>query len=263
MSPVAETKAPYTAATPMTGASTGMAATDAVSIAESLTGGVEAPRTHSADGRESLFERFAWVYIFFREKLFRDDTYRFVRALWMDQEPPAATRLIELGCGPGFYSCAIASRFPQISVLGIDRSARQLDCARDKSRDNGLKNCRFHKDNVLKLSHQDESFDALIAARLFTVLPSQEWAVAEMHRVLRPGGRCVIAEPRYAIWASLPLFAMWLIAALTGMNNGYREPRKATVLSPEAFKRLFMTQPWLRVQTWHDGRYQYALCEKR
>ena len=263
MSPVAETKAPYTAAASVTNAGTGTAATEAVSMTESLTTGVATPRTHTGDARESLFERFAWVYIFFREKLFRDDTDRFVETLWTEQEPPAATRLIELGCGPGFYSCAIASRFPQISVLGIDRSARQLHCARQKSRDNGLQNCRFHKDNVLKLSHPDESFDALIAARLFTVLPSQERAVAEMHRVLRPGGRCVIAEPRYAMWASLPLFAMWLIAALTGMNNGYREPSRATVLSPEAFKRLFMTQPWRRVQTWHDGRYQYALCEKR
>ncbi|MBA3883613.1 MAG: methyltransferase domain-containing protein [Chthoniobacterales bacterium] len=263
MSPVAETKAAYTAAAaPVADVSTGIAATDSVSITERLAGEVEA-RKQPSDSGESLFERFAWVYIFFREKLFRDDTERFVQALWPKQEPPAATRLIELGCGPGFYSCAIASRFPQISVLGIDRSAKQLDCARNKARGNVLQNCRFNRDNVLKLSHGDESFDALVAARLFTVLPNQERAIAEMHRVLRPGGRCVIAEPRFAVWASLPLFAMWLIAALTGMNSGYREPSRATVLSPEAFKGLFMTQPWRRVQTWHEGRYQYALCEKR
>jgi hypothetical protein len=83
-----------------------------------------------------------------------------------------------------------------------------------------------------------------------------------MHRVLRSGGRCLIAEPRYAFWASLPLFAMWVIAGLTRLNSDYREPSKATVLPAHAFRSLFAGQPWSRVKTWRDGRYQYALCEK-
>ena len=83
-----------------------------------------------------------------------------------------------------------------------------------------------------------------------------------MYRVLRSGCRCVIAEPRFAFWASLPLLAMWLLARLTGMTNGFCEPRKATVLSCKSFKNLFATQPWRSIKTWQDGRYQYALCEK-
>jgi hypothetical protein len=83
-----------------------------------------------------------------------------------------------------------------------------------------------------------------------------------MHRVLRPGGRCFIAEPRYAFWASLPLYAMWLLAGITRFRNGYREPSKARVLSSGEMDRLFATQPWRKMKTWQDGRYQYALCEK-
>ena len=215
-----------------------------------------------AGAEDSLFERLSWLYVFFREKLFRDDTERFICALWPDENPAAGTRLIELGCGPGFYSCQFASRFPQISVLGVDRSARQLDCALTKARSQHLQNCRFSSDNVLELSHRDETFDIVIAARLFTVLPHQEHAIAEMHRVLRPGGRVLIAEPRYAFWASLPLLAMWLLAGVAGMNNGCREPSKATVLAPDAFRKLFATQPWRQMKVWQDGRYQYALCEK-
>ena len=215
-----------------------------------------------ADANDSLFDRFAWLYVFFREKVFRDDTDRIAAALWPEGQPAAGTELLELGCGPGFYSCGLAARFPTISVLGVDRSAQQLACAQRKSAQMQLENCTFERDNVLDLTHADESVDAVIAARLFTVLPDQERAIAEMYRVLRAGGRCVIAEPRYTFWASLPLFAMWLIASLTGVGNGYREPAKATVLSQPDFKRLFATQPWQRVQTWCDGRYQYALCEK-
>jgi ubiquinone/menaquinone biosynthesis C-methylase UbiE len=211
---------------------------------------------------DSLFERFAWLYAFFRENLFRDDTHRIIDSLWPTGNPPASTRLLELGCGPGFYSCELAARFPGMSILGVDRSLRQLECAQKKARSLNLANCSFETDDVLDLSHADETFDALVAARLFTVIPDQKRAINEMYRVLRPGGRCFIAEPRYAIWASLPLLAMWLLAVLTGMNNGCREPGRATVLSSAAFKGLFASQPWRQVRTWQVGRYQYALCEK-
>src|SRR6185295_16569706 len=102
----------------------------------------------------------------------------------------------------------------------------------------------------------------LFRSCLLTILPAREKVVCEMFRVLRPSGRCFVAEPRYTFWASLPLFAMWMLAGLTHYENGYREPRRAAVLSHRAFENLFATQPWKRVSTWRDGRYQYALCEK-
>lgn len=226
---------------------------------QAAAGGVE-PATVESD--DSLFEHFAWLYAFFREHLFRDDTNRIIRALWPTGIVPAKTSVIELGCGPGFYSCGLAARFPTLDVLGIDRSARQLAWAEKKAAARRLDNCRFESDDVLDLSHTDNSYDVVLAARLFTVLPDQERAIAEMHRVLRPGGRCLIAEPRYAFWASLPLLTMWLLAGVMRMKNGYCEPRHATVLSAEAFKNLFASQPWRQVRTWQEGRYQYALCEK-
>ncbi len=220
------------------------------------------PDQRRNEQRESLFERFAWLYIFCRERLFRDDTKRIVAALWPGSNPRSERRLIELGCGPGFYSCRLAARFPQLSVLGVDSSKKQLNWAREKARARDLTNCSFERVNVLALSYDTESFDDLIASRLLTILPKREKAVAEMFRILRPGGKCFVAEPRYTFWASLPLFAMWMLASLTRYGNGYREPRKASVLSKVQFKRLFATQPWKEVRTWQDGRYQYALCEK-
>jgi len=211
---------------------------------------------------DSLFEHFAWLYIFCREKLFRDDTARMVAALWPGGKPSPGEKVIELGCGPGFYSCALAERFREISVIGVDRSPSQLSYAREKRNALGLNNCRFQSDNVLELSHPDDSFDVLVASRLFTVLPNRRRAVAEMFRVLRPGGRCFIAEPRWAFWASIPLFTLWLLATLTYFRNGYREPSRARVLSTREMNRLFATQPWRNIETWRDGRYQYALCEK-
>ena len=79
---------------------------------------------------DSLFERFAWLYIFCREKVFRDDTRRIIRAFWAAGEPPAGSKVLELGCGPGFYARALAQRFQQISVLGVDSSKELVKYAR-------------------------------------------------------------------------------------------------------------------------------------
>ena len=215
-----------------------------------------------AESTDSLFERVAWLYAFCRERLFRDDTDRIISALWSTQAAVRGTRVIELGCGPGFYSRKLAQRFPQIDVTGVDRSESQLRSARQRAAAENVGNCVFERVNALSLSCADASFDILIASRIFTVLPDHKRAVAEMFRVLKSGGRCFIAEPRHAFWASIPLMAMWFLASVIHSGNGYREPRKATVLTTEAFSELFKQLPWKSVQVWQDGRYQYALCEK-
>ena len=87
-------------------------------------------------------------------------------------------------------------------------------------------------------------------------------AVDEMFRVTKSGGRCFIAEPRHAVWASIPLFSMWVLASVVHSGNGYCEPKTATVLNLPAFEELFNNLPWKSVRVWTHGRYQYALCEK-
>jgi arsenite methyltransferase len=214
------------------------------------------------ESTDSLFERVAWLYAFCRERLFRDDTNRIISAIWPNQSPPVGTRVVELGCGPGFYSRKLAQRFPQIEVTGVDRSERQLCWARERANAGSVNNCLFERVNVLSLPCSDASFDALIASRIFTILPERRRAVAEMFRVLKTGGRCFIAEPRYAFWASVPLFSMWLMDSVIHSGNGCLEPMTARVFNIRAFKNLFNHLPWKSVHVWRDGRYQYALCEK-
>ena len=215
-----------------------------------------------AESVDSLFERVAWLYAFCREHLFRDDTERIITVLWQDQAPPVGSKVVELGCGPGFYCRRLASRFPQIAVTGVDRSETQVCSARRRAAAQNVNNCVFERVNALALPSPNESFDVLIASRIFTVLPNRDRAVAEMFRVLKPGGRCFIAEPRHVFWASIPLVAMWLLASVIHSGNGYREPRKATVLETNEFAELFQRLPWKSVRIWQDGRYQYAVCEK-
>ena len=79
---------------------------------------------------ESLFDRFPWLYAFCRDHLFRDDTGRIVASLWTAGVPPADSRLLELGCGPGFYARRLGETFGHLDVTGVDRSELQMGRAR-------------------------------------------------------------------------------------------------------------------------------------
>lgn len=230
-------------------------------LAEPITPAMAGPSaTIGAPVRDSLFEHFDWLYILCRERLFRDDTQRIIQALWPAGRPKEKEALVELGCGPGFYARRLATLFPQLLVLGLDRCSRQLEYARDKAKEAGLGNCTFECADVLAVARETETVDQVIASRLFTVLPEAERVVAETFRVLKPGGRAFIAEPRFRLWASLPLFAMRIFAGVNGLK--YQEPTVARIFWPREFEELVRTQPWCSVQVWQAGRYQYALCEK-
>ena len=209
---------------------------------------------------DSLFEHVAWLYALFRERIFQDDTARIIATLWPGGRPNRQSRLLELGCGPGFYSCNLARLFSELSVVGVDRCENQLQRARARARE--LRNCTFAHINAHELSCGDQEFDVVLASRLFTVLRDQQRVVGEIYRVLKSGGRCFIAEPRYVFWASLPLRAMWLLACVIHFRNGYREPHRARVYNAAEFADLFEEQPWKSVEIWQDGRYQYAVCQK-
>ena len=219
---------------------------------------------------ESLFERFPWLYTICREHLFRDDTERIVHAFWGAGSPSRGAHVLELGCGPGFYACRLAARFAHLRITGVDRSARQLQRARGQAAARRLANCRFMLGDGRALACPAATFDAAISARLFTILRERERAstLAELHRVLRPGGRLFIAEPRSARRAGAPLRAMWLLARLTdprsaGRHGRYREPSRVAVFTGDEFEELLASQPWARVRYWRDTRYHYALCDKR
>jgi len=224
------------------------------------------PPRFAPDGAESVFDRADLLYAFMREHLFRDDTDLIARSLWGHREPPPGTMLLELGCGPGVYTRRLAGRFRQLQALGVDLSARQLSLARARTEALGLRNCRFELGNAHALRRAPASVDAVVTARLFTVVDDATRVMGEIHRVLAPGGRCFVAEPRLGLRASLPLRALRLCARLEAMlkagSRGPLLPASVAVLGERAFGALIDAPPWAAIEYWSDVHYQYALCTK-
>jgi ubiquinone/menaquinone biosynthesis C-methylase UbiE len=210
---------------------------------------------------ESLFDRFPWLYAFCRDHLFRDDTGRIAASLWTAGVPPADSCLLELGCGPGFYARRLGDTFGHLDVTGVDRSESQLGRARMLAAAGSLVNCSFEKGDARALSAPDASFDAVVISRLFVILSEPERVISEAHRVLKPGGRLFVAEPRSALRAMRMLAG--LEALFAGRIRDYREPNGVCVLTGGEFDDLVGSQAWRAVRCWQDLWYQYAVCEKR
>ena len=211
---------------------------------------------------ESLFERCSWFYALCREYLFRDHTLEIEQSLF-SAGPPAGTHVVELGCGPGFYACRLAQRHPQITATGVDLSKRLIERAKSRAASRALRNCSFCQGDAQALPELPSPVDAAILSRLFLIVPDKEAVLGEAFRVLRPGGRCFIAEPTSGFRTRIPLSCMWLLSRFSSSPAGkYREPRQADVMSRADFSALIHSQPWGSARIVYDGWYQYAVCTK-
>lgn len=103
----------------------------------------------------------------------------------------ANDRVLDAGCGSGYYARAFGRSGTRAEVVGVDRDERYLDFARRQAQAEGLDHVRFEKGDVLKLPFPDGHFDLVWSKHLLQWVPQREQALTEFRRVTRPGGRIV------------------------------------------------------------------------
>ncbi len=111
-------------------------------------------------------------------------------------EASLSSVVLDLACGPGIYARRFARGSPQGHVVGVDLSAAMLEVARQRARAERLDNLFLVRADALRLPLRDAAFDVVNccgALHLFRDLPA---ALAEVARVLRPGGRFTAAAFR-------------------------------------------------------------------
>jgi len=106
----------------------------------------------------------------------------------------ATTELLDCGCGPGTITLSLAQWASQGRVVGVDIGASQLETARRSALDRGLTNVEFQRASVFELPFPDESFDVVFSQAMFCHIPNHATALAEIQRVLRPGGTVAIRD---------------------------------------------------------------------
>lgn len=101
-----------------------------------------------------------------------------------------ARRVLDVGCGVGILTTWYATRFPDVTFVGIDRSLKSIDRAREFAQSSQLENVSFHHCEIPE--HEIHgTFDAIVATQaLFQSesdpgLPSRSWATFERDRDAR------------------------------------------------------------------------------
>lgn len=102
---------------------------------------------------------------------------------WLSPLPNAAW--VDIGAGNGSFTELIAERCKPSSVDGIDPSEGQLSFARTRA---GTRIATFRQGDAMALPYEDRSFDVAAMALVIFFVPQPEKSVAEMARVLKPGG---------------------------------------------------------------------------
>jgi arsenite methyltransferase len=103
----------------------------------------------------------------------------------------AGERVVDVGCGPGFYVAELLEDVgPGGRVVGIDASPAMLALAARRCTDRA--GAGFLAANVTSLPLADASFDAALCVQVLEYVPDVAAALAGMHRALRPGGRLVV-----------------------------------------------------------------------
>ncbi len=211
---------------------------------------------------ETLYERCWWLYAMCREHLFTDHTQQIAAALAPLFNSSRCHHLLEVGCGPGFYSRRLAARFPKVQITGVDLSEPLLCHARKRAKRSHLENCHFLKVDALTLAGLPHQVDAVIASRLFLILANRSLALQAIFHALRPGGLCFIAEPQSRLRAMLPLRMMQMVAHASRGAASPAAPHLCEVLSNVQFESLLGAQSWQSVRLWKHHGYLCAVCEK-
>jgi SAM-dependent methyltransferase len=163
-------------------------------------------------------------------------------------------RVLDIGCGPGWFWAAAASLFPdRIDLTVADQSAGMVAEALERCRPLRHWTVEGREANAMSLPFADASFDCVVAMHMLYHAADQAGAIAEMHRVLKPGGLLAVTtnghdnlRQLYALTTALGSDPIDPAAVLFGFETAERllrarfgnvshhvQPARMRVTSPE------------------------------
>lgn len=185
---------------------------------------MQGPRTRDT---ERLFNSIAPTYDSLNHwlSLGVDKSWRRRSLRWI-VDPSAPQQILDIACGTGDYSIAIARRaHPDTVVTGVDLTEAMLQVMRSKVEKAGLAGrIVAEQGNAEALRFADNRFDRATIAFGIRNFEHREQALREILRVLKPGGRLVILElsvPSNPLlrWC-YNLYFTRLLPAIGGMVSG-------------------------------------------
>lgn len=164
-----------------------------------------------------LFDTIAPRYDLITSLLSYGQDRRWKRRLVQLSEASTGSRVLDLACGTGDIAFALSAR--GASVVGLDVTHRMLLIARAKAAA-GPGTPSFVTGDMLSLPFADELFDVVTTGYGIRNVPDIARSVAEMHRVLKPGGMMLSLDfnrPRNPIVRTVYLAYLTVVGSSLGL----------------------------------------------
>ncbi len=217
------------------------------------------------DRIRQMFDRIAPVYDGMNTLMTAGLDGRWRRAAVAAAALHPGQRALDVACGTGRLTEALAATVgPGGEVIGIDLSGAMLQRARIRAgrvgagRTAGAATPAYLEADALALPFEDASFDAATIAFGLRNLPDYAAGLAEMARVVRPGGRVVVLEiaiPEHGI--ARVVFESWfrrvipLLGRFAGRHSAYRYlPQSLLEYPPPHVVAALLASAGLRAVRW-------------
>lgn len=103
-------------------------------------------------------------------------------------------RVLEVGCGPGYFSPKVARAIPNGELVLTDIQRAMLRKAQKRLSRKNVFNVEYHLSNGIDFPFKDNEFDCIYMVTVIGEIENQEQYVKEFLRILRPGGIVSISE---------------------------------------------------------------------
>jgi len=128
---------------------------------------------------------------------------------WTAACAPSVGRVLEIGCGQGDGVPEIVRRFGPRAVDAFDLDERQVARARERIRVDGVP-VRLWVGDAERIGVPDATYDAVVELTIFHHVPGWRRALAEVRRVLRPGGVFLFEELSTEFFFEVPVVSRLL-----------------------------------------------------
>ena len=101
-------------------------------------------------------------------------------------------KVLEIGCGRGFYLKALNEINSEMNITGVDLNEKYLKVAREYINNKKIK---ITSGDATNLKFENDSFDGVVASEILEHIPDDKKALKEIERILKPGGKVIISVP--------------------------------------------------------------------
>ena len=120
----------------------------------------------------------------------------FMLAKALDNLEARPKQVLDVGCGAGYFTNYLKTRFSRADVYGVDISKTAITKAKKK-----YKNITFKRVNAEeRLPFEDQRFDLVVCGNLIEHLVDVDNFLIEVNRVTKPGGKLILTTPNLGSW---------------------------------------------------------------